>query len=299
VTNLIVAGCGLLGTSVARAYRAQHPNATIVGIEPDTHARDTAAKLSVYSQVVPRVKDTQGIAGLSTDNSIGIAATPPAHLAGCLLELAQVCHLVMDVGSIKGPVISELQSIATTNRVVPDNERTGQSVLGHVVPCHPMAGSEDRGPTAGRADLFAGRSVFVVPIAASLAEKVQLAHEFWRGLGAETEEIDAATHDQAVAYTSHLPHLLASVFMEVESPQAAAAGTGFMGFTRLAKANPEMWSQVLVANRQAWQPLLQRYIELLQQADQLVASGDTGAVKDWLEQRRQERLVIDTQENQL
>ena len=283
MTTLIVAGCGLLGTSVARAYRRLHPDASIVGIEPDASTREAAVDLGVYSEVVSALSNAQALDANLVRDSIGIAATPPALLAQSLLALAPLCDLVMDVGSIKGPVIEELQQLVAS----------GGTVVRHVVPCHPMAGSEERGPRAGDADLFNDRWVFIVPTTLSDADKVRSAHEFWRELGARTQQIPAEAHDQAVAYTSHLPHLLSSAYMEVERPQTAAAGTGFMGFTRLAKANPEMWSQILIANRQAWRPLLQRYIEQLQQADQLAANGDVEALGQWLDSRRGERLAIE------
>jgi len=279
VTTLFVSGCGLLGTSVARAYRRLHPDALIVGIETDSSAREVATSLGVYSELVSSVKEAQEF-GRAT---VGVAATPPACLAESLLALAPLCQLVMDVGSIKNPVIRELQHASAATDGVPS----------HIVPCHPMAGSQERGPAAGNMDLFTDRWVFVVPMESSDTEKVQCANEFWRSLGAQTQEIDAAFHDQAVAYSSHLPHLLSSAYMEVETPLSAAAGSGFMGFTRLARANPEMWSQVLVANRQAWQPLLRRYIEVLEQVDALVEGDDVDAVRKWLDGRRDERIAAE------
>lgn len=285
MTTLVVAGCGLLGTSVARAYRRLHPDSSIVGIEPDASARQAANALGVYTDVVSGLNEVSALTASTQQNSIGIAATPPALIAKSLLALAPLCELVMDVGSIKGPVIDELRQL----------QDSAAGDLSHVVPCHPMAGSEESGPAAGNADLFSDRWVFVVPTPSSAADKVRHAHEFWRELGAQTQQMDAQAHDEAVAYTSHLPHLLASAYMEVERPEASAAGTGFMGFTRLAKANPEMWSQVLIANRDAWAPLLQRYIERLQQADKLVSSGDSKALGRWLEMRREERLAAEPQ----
>ena len=285
MTTLFVAGCGLLGTSVARAYRRSQKEALIVGIEPDVVARKAAMDLGVYSDVVASVGSAQTLAcdENSVHGSIGVAATPPALLAESLLALAPFCELVVDVGSIKAPVIKELQQAAASDAGIPSN----------IVPCHPMAGSEDSGPGAGNVDLFSDRWVFVVPTESSAADKVHSAHDFWRGLGAHTQEIAADAHDQAVAYTSHLPHLLSSAYMELQTPQPAAAGTGFMGFTRLAKANPEMWSQVLIANRQAWQPLLRRYIELLEQTEKIVESSDAQALRRWLEHRREERLAAE------
>lgn len=276
---LVVAGCGLLGTSVAGAFRRAFENAFIVGVEPDDKSRRTAEALGLYSLLVESVEAARSAlkeSAFDTHSLVGVAATPPLLIASAMQQLAPFCTLVIDVGSIKSPIIEAL-----------DQSEQGSENL---VPCHPMAGSHTRGPDAGMATLFDDRWVFVVPLQTSAKESIEAAHQFWRDLGAKTQQIDPAAHDEAVAHTSHLPHLLASAYMEVQPPEPAAAGTGFMDFTRLAKANPQMWSQILVANQAAWKPLLGRYIEILQQAEKLVESGDTEAVERWLEMRLAERL---------
>lgn len=278
----MVAGCGLLGTSVARAFRRANPQAVMIGIEPHQQSRDDALKQGVFTQVVGSLGEAKSlVVAISGAHVIAVAATPPAHLAETMVELALWCDLVMDVGSIKAPVVEALQALPAAAR------------LTNLVPCHPMAGSHERGPAAAFAELFDRRWVFVVPLPTSSASHVKDAHAFWSSLGASTEEIDAHAHDTAVAYTSHLPHLLASAYMEVETPEPAAAGTGFMEFTRLAKANPEMWGQVLVSNRAAWQPVLRSYIKVLQRIDGMVDSADATQVEAWLEARKEDRLAAE------
>lgn len=293
MSALVVAGCGLLGTSVALAYRRVSPEANIVGIEPDSAAREVAASLGVYSHLCASAQ--AAVSEIKADGAIGIAASPPAQLAVCMSELAEFCSLVMDVGSIKAPVVDALQAAAAS--------ASEQKVPSSIVPCHPMAGSHQQGPAAGHAELFDGRWVFVVPMASSDPAAVLAAHEFWQLLGAQTEQTEPLAHDQAVAYTSHLPHLLASAYMGVAtslsesapspSPSPAAAGTGFMEFTRLAKANPEMWSQVLSANQAGWRPLLGRYIESLQALDEFIAAAEPAELEEWLEARKAERVAVE------
>ena len=286
---LVIVGCGLLGTSVARAYARSNPDALIVGVEPENSAREAANQLSVYTRVVPTIDDARGATrassrteGGSTEGSvIGIAATPVPHIAQALLELAEFCTLAMDVGSVKALVVADLEKNAPG--AVPAN----------IVPAHPMAGSHERGSNAATADLFDGRWIYIVPLKDCDPGLVQVAHQFWQKLGGHTQETDPQQHDQAVAYSSHLPHLLSSAYMEVQRAQPAAAGTGFMDFTRLAKANPQMWSQVLIANRHAWKPQLTRYIEVLQTAQSLLDAGDVAAVERWLKARLNDREGIE------
>lgn len=285
MSTLVIAGCGLLGTSVALAYRRVYPSANIVGIEPDSTARAAAETQGVYSHLYAAtqtaVSEFPTVAAPA--EVIGIAATPPAQLAATMSALAEFCTLVMDVGSIKAPVVEALLAAGAG----------AQAVARNIVPCHPMAGSHLQGPAAGSAELFDDRWVFVVPMVSSDASAVRSAHDFWQQLGAQTDEIEPLAHDRAVAYTSHLPHLLASAYMGIATPLPAAAGTGFMEFTRLAKANPEMWSQVLTANRAGWRPLLGSYIESLQALDGFIATGDTAEIEAWLEARKAERVAIE------
>lgn len=287
--TLVIAGCGLLGTSVARAFREQFAGEgpakiRIVGIESNPVALAEAQTLShpeagpVYDQVCSSVAqlNLEAAADALEHPVISVVATPPAFIPEAVRELAPLCTLVMDVGSIKAPIVDALAS-----RVA------------NFVPCHPMAGSHRQGPASGSADLFVDRWVFVVASTGASTDLTALAHAFWQSLGARTQEIDPKVHDQAVAYTSHLPHLLASAYMAVDSPDVAAAGTGFMEFTRLAKSNPEMWSQVLHANQAAWRPLLAGYIESLQALETLIEQGDIEAIKTYLSARRDERFALD------
>ncbi len=292
VKTLIIVGCGLLGSSVALAFRATNPTARIVGVDTNELVRTEASALPVYDSVSASISQLD-LAGTS-GSMIGVVATPPTYIAQNVRELAPLCALVVDVGSVKAPVIDALVAAGGA----PDN----------FVPCHPMAGSHRQGPASGSAELFDGRWVFVVGTKQSADLKPApefsaldlptptlsaMAHVFWQSLGARTQDIDALEHDRAVAYTSHLPHLLASAYMAVDSPDVAAAGTGFMEFTRLAKANPEMWSQVLQSNQVVWRPLLASYISNLQNLDALIENGDTQEIMAYLSARREERFAFD------
>ena len=285
---LVIAGCGLLGTSVARAYREQF-NATetlIVGIDSNPIALTEARGLAVYDHLYSSPSDLRAQLAPLAEQVIGIVATPPAFIAQTVHELAPFCDLVMDVGSIKVPVVDALAKLAS-------KADPGTNSVDNFVPCHPMAGSHQQGPGSSASELFVGHWVFVLEGSAARPELTALAHAFWQSLGARTQDIDAQAHDAAVAYTSHLPHLLAAAYMAVETPDVAAAGAGFMEFTRLAKANPEMWSQVLQANQAAWRPVLARYIESLQGLEALIEQGDVDAIRAYLSARRDERIELE------
>jgi len=296
--TLVIVGCGLLGTSVAWAYRQQFPatQTRIVGIDNSSAALAEAEGLAVYDHLYSSLSAlgaaepadlTQNLAS----PVIGIVATPPAFIAETVYQLAPFCSLVMDVGSFKAPVIEDLAKLASEAN---PGSGSGAQEINNFVPCHPMAGSHRQGPGSGVGELFAQRWVFVLPGAAVEPELIALAHAFWQSLGARTQDIEARAHDDAVAYTSHLPHLLAAAYMTVDTPAVAAAGTGFMEFTRLAKANPDMWSQVLQANQSAWRPLLARYIESLQSLEALIDQGDADSLRSYLSARRDERVELES-----
>ena len=277
---LLIAGCGLLGSSVAMAWRRAHPQAQIVGVEPSDSHRQGAPE--AFSAVCASIHEAVQLLAERAGDAIGIAATPPAELASTVRALAPHCALVLDVGSIKTGVVAGLGAAPPAN----------------FVPCHPMAGSHRRGPAAGVAELFDRRWVFVTPLAGNSATSVAAAEAFWQTLGARTRRIEPAAHDAAVAYTSHLPHLLAAAYMALDTPDEAAAGTGFMEFTRLAKANPQMWSQVLLANAAEVRPLLARFRALLEDVDALLAQGDEAVLYEYLSSRAAQRSALDIPEDE-
>jgi len=175
--------------------------------------------------------------------------------------------LVMDVSSIKGVLVQEAGKI--------------KGIAEHFVPCHPMAGKEKSGAAYADASLYKGRYIFITPLSKNPKKLVVRAVRFWKGLGAIPVVMNAKTHDKNVALTSHVPHLLASAFVQLYGKRAGqspsirrAVGSGFKDFTRIAGSNPAMWSDILEMNSADVKNFLSQYRRQLASLEKKLKKGN-------------------------
>lgn len=231
-----VVGAGLLGTSIGLGLRGlgvdvvlHDPSRTTVLL-----ARDVGAgRLPVEGDEPPRL--------------VVVAAPPDVTAEVVLAELAANPRAVVtDVASVKSAVLDTL--------------REAGADLSRYVGSHPMAGSERRGPTAARPDLFVGRPWVVVGHPASSGEALLAVRNLATDLGATPVSLDARAHDDAVALVSHVPQIAASlVAARLASADPAAldlAGQGLRDVTRVAASDPALWTSILAANSGAVAPVL-------------------------------------------
>ena len=168
--------------------------------------------------------------------------------------------IVTDVGSTKVSVV-----------------RTAHRVLGAKRFCgsHPMAGSERKGPSFARADLFHGATCILTPTAITPPDVVERVRTLWQKMGMRTVTMTPARHDRVVARVSHLPHALASLLMLLpELADLDVSATGFRDTTRLASGDPEMWRDIFLTNRPGILRALDDFDESLRGLRSLVADGD-------------------------
>ncbi|HQQ53425.1 MAG TPA: prephenate dehydrogenase/arogenate dehydrogenase family protein, partial [Ottowia sp.] len=172
----------------------------------------------------------------------------------------------MDVGSSKRDVVDAARRVLKQD-------------VGVFVPCHPIAGREVSGVEHADAGLYAGKQVILTPIERTLTAKLEQANALWQALGCQVVNMSPESHDAAFAAVSHLPHLVAFALMNsiVNQPEGreylSLAGPGFRDFSRIAASDPQMWRDVLIANREE----LGRQTELFQHAlndlQRLIANG--------------------------
>lgn len=239
MSQLLVIGTGLIGGSFALAMRRAGRFQSFAGYDTDAAVLAQAKARGIIDQVVADpVTAATGAAAV-------MIAVPPLAIAAAVRRTVTVVKRgvpVFDAGSVKGDVIASL--------------RAGGDMPAHFVPTHPMAGSERQGPEAADATLFQHRHVIVTPEAETDPTTVALVREWWAAAGATVIETNATLHDEMVALTSHLPHLLAHTFMEwAARPRSADAadfaGPGLRDFTRIASSDPALWRQIFAANRDA------------------------------------------------
>jgi prephenate dehydrogenase len=246
VKTLLVAGTGLIGGSFALAARKAHLFDRVLGVDrADVLAH--AQRLGIIDA------GADDLASGVAQADVVFVAVPPGVTAAVLADVFHHApahpQVVFDGASVKRAVIDELHA------------RVG-ALPSSFVPAHPMAGSERHGPAAASADLYAGCHVFLTPERETGADALQCVRDLWEGLGAHVHETGADRHDEMVAITSHLPHLVAYAYMALVAdrslaagseggtpPLAQYAGSGFRDFTRIAASDPALWRQILEANR--------------------------------------------------
>jgi prephenate dehydrogenase len=236
--RVAVIGLGLLGGSVAAAARARRAARRVVGI---SRGRDTAAAALAAGVADEATHDlAAGVAGAD----LVVLSTPLFAMAETLARAAPHLArgaLVTDVGSVKGRLVETLPGLLPPGA--------------HYVGAHPMAGSHQTGLRHARADLFEGAACVLTPTAATDPAALARVRSFWAALGARVVERDPAAHDAEVAWVSHLPHAVAFAYAAslAAAPRAAFAlrGAGFRDFTRIAASDPELWADILGANKKA------------------------------------------------
>lgn len=259
-----------MGGSVAKALRAAGYGGRIRAALASSAAveslQDSVEAWQIeLSPVLPEVL---------ADADLILLATPPRIMLNQLDEIARwaaASALVTDIASTKN---------AITRRAM---DLLGSRFVGG----HPVVGSELTGFHAAREDLYRGAQVILTPFPGQTdAQAVEKLRQFWTALGAEVQEMSPMAHDEALAATSHVPHLLAFMYLaglEARFPGLEnLAGGGLRDFSRIADSNPALWAEILLENRQAVRQQLQQVQQNLQLAEQLLAAGATAELQSWL-----------------
>ncbi|PJE43415.1 MAG: bifunctional prephenate dehydrogenase/3-phosphoshikimate 1-carboxyvinyltransferase [Pseudomonas sp.] len=262
--RLVVIGLGLIGGSFAKGLRERGLCREVIGVDLDPESRRLAVELGV----VDRCEIDLAAACQGAD--IIQLAVPILAMEKLLTELAKLdlgTTVLTDVGSAKGNVVRAARLAFT-----------GKSV--RFVPGHPIAGSEQSGVEASNAQLFRRHKVILTPCEQSDDAALALVDALWRELGADVEHMEVEHHDQVLAATSHLPHLLAFTLVDSLAKRSEnleifryAAG-GFRDFTRIAGSDPVMWHDIFLANREAVLRTLDVFRDDLDALRDAVDAGD-------------------------
>jgi cyclohexadieny/prephenate dehydrogenase len=262
--HLAIIGAGLIGASIARAAGAAGAagTTTLFDAAPDVRARAAALGLG---RIAPTLAEALAAADCVI---LCVPVGAIAELAKAAVPLMKAGAILTDVGSVKAQVAADLAA-AGDGRV-------------HLIPGHPIAGTEQSGPEAGFATLFRGAWHILTPLPGSDPGAVDRLTAFWQALGARVETMDPARHDRVLAITSHLPHLIAfnivATAFDMETIEQGevvkySAG-GFRDFTRIAASDPTMWRDVFLYNREAVLECLGRFTEDLAALQRAIRWGD-------------------------
>ncbi|ORE88279.1 Prephenate dehydrogenase [Oceanococcus atlanticus] len=277
--QLSLIGIGLIGGSLAAGLRTVGQVERVTACARRQETLDTAR----YLQLID-------------DGSTDLASA----IAG-----ADMVVLAVPMGAYR-EVFSALKPIWPEHAVVTDAGSSKLSVIedaravfGHVpsnfVPGHPVAGTEKSGPAAAIADLFRHRRVILTPQDDTSAAALQAVRAMWESVGAQVHVMSAQHHDEVLALTSHLPHVIAYQLIETlarlddQREIFSFAAGGLKDLTRIASSNPQMWTDIMMANDTAVLEGLDRYIEDLQALRELLAAGDAERVLAHFERAKNAR----------
>ncbi len=266
IRRLCVIGTGLIGASAALAARRAGVDA-VSGWDPDPDALAIAAENGA-------VAAASDLDAALADAELVLVAAPVAELPGLVrvvLESAPADCAVTDVGSTKGSIVA--------------------AAAGDVrfVGGHPICGAETRGPGRATAELFDGATWFLTPVAATPPARFRMLHAFVAGLGARPVAIDPGAHDRLVAVTSHLPHALSNALInqageariDGHDPLQAAGGS-LRDMTRIAGANPRIWVDIFLDNKEAVLAALGEHRRRMEQFEAALRDGDAGFIARWI-----------------
>jgi prephenate dehydrogenase len=278
-SSIAILSPGLLGGSLALAIRRRMPGAQI-----RVWARRAESAEKVRSLGLADEASTDA-AAIAKGAGLIIFCMPIGGMEEVAERIAPVVNhgaIVTDVGSVKQPVVAKLGKVFHGH--------------GEFIGSHPMAGSEQAGLEAARADLFEGAVTILTPEEQTPKETVGALASFWESMGCRVAISTARAHDQAVALISHLPHLVAAALVQTALGENPAAldwrGNGFLDSTRIALGPPAMWAEILAENREAVKKAVHAMIENLSEVTKLLDGDETGAVEQYLAEARlaRERL---------
>ncbi|MFD2230749.1 bifunctional prephenate dehydrogenase/3-phosphoshikimate 1-carboxyvinyltransferase [Alkalimarinus sediminis] len=268
VDTVAIIGLGLIGGSFAKALKENGVARRVVGFDRRPEELKLGLSLGVIDEEAHTLK--QAVEGAD----VVVLAVPVRAVDDVLAKVKadfKAGAILTDVGSVKGCFVKAVEhafnDVANEHRPI-------------VVPGHPIAGSEKSGVEAANSTLFLNHKVILTPLSDRTPEAVALVSSLWARCGATVLEMGVAHHDDVLAATSHLPHLIAFSLVDTLAGEGDSkeifkyAAGGFRDFTRIAASDPVMWSDIFLSNSESTLKVLDHF------ADDLAALRDAIANQD-------------------
>ena len=271
-----VIGLGLIGGSIAAGIKQQGLATSVCAWDANTTSLTLGLDLGVIDSIAEDIHEATARADLI------ILAVPVQSMGQVLRDIDLKDQVITDVGSVKGVTVAAARRVFGE---LPEN----------FIPGHPIAGSEKQGVLAADPNLFRRHKVILTPEEASNPAAIASVEKLWSALGADVVRMSASHHDDVLAQTSHLPHLLAYALVDTLSAGGDSlevfeyAAGGFRDFSRIAASDPTMWSDVFQANKAPLVQVLDQYLLKLEMLKQLIESGDVDQIKDLLSRAKTAR----------
>jgi cyclohexadieny/prephenate dehydrogenase len=281
--RITLIGSGLIGSSIARVVKLHNLAGEITVVARSQSTLDTMADLGLTD------KTTLDLVEAVKNADLIILCTPLGtykSIAKAIGSSLKSGAIISDVGSCKNIMFTDVGPYLS-DKV-------------HMVPGHPIAGTEHSGPKAGTADLFKNRWCILTPGPGANITAVNRVAELWRQIGTDVEIMDANHHDQVLALTSHLPHLIAYTIVgtatdledDLKKEVLKYSASGFRDFTRIASSDPIMWRDIFLKNKDAVLNVLGRFTEDLISLQSAIQQEDSDKLEDHFSRTRTIRRGI-------
>ena len=263
--KVCVIGCGLIGSSLARAIKKNNLSTKIVS----SNRSDAVNKKVIELKIVDdSSSDTKKMA---SGSDLIIIATPLSSYENVISKIKDSLKngtILTDVGSVKENIINLVE------KAVPENVSWISS--------HPIAGTEESGPEMGFSELFENRWCILTPSKKAKEKDIKLLETFWKKMGSKVDVMEAKQHDYILSVTSHIPHLIAYNIVNMtldlqdkkESDIVKYSAGGLRDFTRIAASNPIMWRDIFIQNKKNTSKMINKFIENLEDLKKAIENED-------------------------
>ena len=263
--KICIIGCGLIGSSLARAIKKNNLAEKIVS----SNRSDAVNKKVIELKIVDdSSSDTKKMADGS---DLVVIATPLSSYEDVISKIKNSLKnevILTDVGSVKENIINLVE------KNIPENISW--------IPSHPIAGTEESGPEAGFSELFQNRWCILTPSKKAKEKDINLLQTFWEKVGSKVDIMEAKQHDYILSITSHIPHLIAynivntslNIQDENESTIVKYSAGGLRDFTRIAASNPIMWRDVFIQNKKNTSKMIDQFIKNLEDLKKAIENED-------------------------
>jgi cyclohexadieny/prephenate dehydrogenase len=281
--KICIIGCGLIGSSLARAVKKNNLAKKIVSSNRSNAVNKKVVELNIVNESSSDTKK------MVDDSDLIVIATPLSSYKDVILKIKDSIKkgaILTDVGSVKESIINVVE------KNIPENISW--------IPSHPIAGTEESGPEAGLSELFKNRWCILTPSKQAKEKDINLLQTFWEKVGSKVDIMESKQHDYILSITSHIPHLIAynivkttlSIQDEKKSTIVKYSAGGLRDFTRIAASNPIMWRDVFIQNKKNTLKMIDKFVENLEDLKKAIENEDGKKLKEIFTKTKQIRKDI-------
>jgi len=283
--KICIIGCGLIGSSLARAIKKNNLSQKIVSSNRSESTNQKVKQLNIVNEA------SSNISEMVDGSDLVIICTPLSSYESVILKIKDTLKpgvILTDVGSVKEKIDILIEKNIT------------ESISW--IPSHPIAGTEESGPEAGFAELFENRWCILTPNKKVKKENISMLKTFWEKLGSKVDIMSTKQHDYVLSITSHIPHLIAynivnttlGVQDEKESNIVKYSAGGLRDFTRIAASNPIMWRDIFIQNKNNTSQFIDQFIKNLENMKKIIEKEDFKKLEEiFIKTKKIRKLIIE------